>query len=75
MVGKKIEDRTEHGRITEARAQFIRRQAGEAQEPLGTVAIGQDPAESLQRERGGVDRNGRLADDCQGLSRAIRVAR
>jgi two-component system cell cycle response regulator DivK len=73
VVGEKIENGTEHGGIAQPLAQLVRREAGQREEALGAVAIGQDPAECLQRKGSGIDGGGRLSDDCQGLSRAIRV--
>lgn len=73
MIGEEIENCTQNGGIGNPSAQFIGRQAGKIEEAFGARGIGQHPAERLQRNGGRIGGGGRLSDDCQGLSRCIRV--
>ena len=69
MPAEEFEHRALHRRITKSRAQFIRRQAGERQEPFGARRIAEHPAERLQRSCGWIVRGGGFTGDCQGLPR------
>ena len=71
VVRQKIEHRDEHRWIAEAAAQGIRREAGERQKSIRSIAIAEHPAERLKRQRSRIGDGGRLTNDCQDLSGSI----
>lgn len=50
--GEESEDRSERRPLAERRAQFVGREPGEPQQPLGARFVAQNPAERVKRQRG-----------------------
>jgi hypothetical protein len=60
-----IQHRAEHGAVSQPLAQNLGREAGQREQPLGTVRLGEDPAERRQRKGLGISGVMNGSGDCQ----------